>query len=121
MNTEEKKNIAITNASESISVGEMKALIYTLKKRQEFFSSIMNSRQEFLSKAEKKFQGVEENVPPEILDKLKLLTSELAKNEEAKFLKEFQEELAYQDDITEFLYKFTGEEQTNYRKGFNEQ
>ena len=117
---ENKKEIALQDITKSVTVGELEAVIKTLKARQEFFHKQIVNKQEAEEKLVVKLKSQLEGAPEDIKKKIILLSSEFAKNMDQKFFKDFEEELEVQEGINEFLFKFTGEPQTNYRNLFLE-
>ena len=117
---ENSKEIAISDASKSITIQEMEAVITALKSRQKFFQEAINNKKESEEKLYDKLKAQLSEAPEDIKKKIILLSSEFAKNMDQKFFKDFEEELEVQEGINEFLFKFTGEPQTNYKNLFLE-
>lgn len=113
---EKKSNeIALTDISKSVSVGELEGIISVLKARQKFFEGLVRESEGYADKAIAKLEQAAGNMPEPVLEKLKLLSNEFAKQMNLKIVKDFQEELDAQEDVNEFLFRFTGEKQVNYK------
>lgn len=113
--TEISEPIAISNVEKFITVKEMEAVIAVLQARQSYFEDIVREREAFNEKAIAKFEKEAENAPPEILEKLKFLSNAFAKEMDNKIIEDHKKELDVQEGINEFLFRFTGEKQINYK------
>lgn len=107
--------IALTDITKSVTIGELEAVIAVLKSRQHFFEELVRENEKFADKAIAKLQEVEGNMPEEIIEKLKLLSNSFAKEMNTKIVKDFKDELDAQPEVNEFLLRFTGEKQVNYK------
>lgn len=112
-----QEEIAISNVEKFITVKEMEAVITVLKARQEYFEQIARDREAFEDKAIAKLQEAE-NIPEDLVNKIKLLSSEFAKAMDDRFINDHKEELKAQEGVNEFLLRFTGEKQVNYNSLF---
>ncbi len=115
---ENKKEIALQDITKSVSVQELESIITVLKDRQKYFEEAYEHRRKFEKKTIDKLKETQE-LPEEAAANIMLLANTFANEMDQKFFDDHKEELEAQEGVNEFLFRFTGEKQVNYKYLFS--